>query len=88
MVRYVLNKDIRFLNASSALTGEKLSIPNNHGGFGWYVNILEKSNKDDIMKLRVYLKDGEEFIDGYIHSSVDPLTLSNRYELFDGRFNA
>ena len=83
MVRYTLSHaDIKYIyDDPQFLTGER-EIPSNSTIF---VNILERPD-NFCFKVKLIFHSGET-MEGYIFNNGSTIQLTNKDELFDGRFN-
>ena len=89
MIRYVWNGSAKYLWSDHELTKEgRIEIPFSNQPI--FVNILErkvrKTDADESWKVKLYYSDGK-ILEGWVWSGHSPLSITNKIELFDGRFN-
>jgi len=83
-IRYVLEKDVRFIYDTEQLSG-KTFIPYFQSDI--FVDILQR--KENSIQLKLYFPNGDIKIGWVISLNVYPsIKINNMDLLFDGRFNA
>lgn len=83
-VRYVLNKEARYLWDTPDFQGKKMDIPPCPRLNNIFVNILEIQDRS--IKLKLFLPNGE-VMEGWNPFFNNPVSIFNMDSLFDGRFN-
>lgn len=89
MNRYTLDQSVRYLYPDPDYKLPKMTVLKSRHPI--FVNILERNtdeNSGDVaMRIKLFYADGNT-MEGWTSQNLDPITITNQYELFDGRFNA
>lgn len=90
MIRYVWTYEAKYLYQYPHFDNknERIEVPVDHEN-PVFVNIIERDSINDYptIKVKLFYANGET-IEGWTASCLDPINITNREELFDGRFNA